>query len=163
MKKITIVTPANIEIEYRLAGVGSRLAAFLVDFFLQILIIAVVNWVIYQTVINPDGVIIGFAIVFSFVIYVGYFIACELFMNGQSVGKKILKLRVICDNGQPVGFTQVLVRGLIRSSVDMLYIGLFTILFSKQSKRLGDMAAGTVVVIEGVINSGGIFNENFGN
>jgi len=69
-------------------------------------------------------------------------------INGQSIGKRIFKLRVIRDNGLPVGLSQSLIRNLVRPAVDMLYIGLFVILFSKYHKRLGDMAAGTVVVSE---------------
>ena len=148
MNSITIITPANIEVEYRLAGAGSRLAAFLIDFALQILAIVLIVWITMRVTIDPSGAVLGFIMVATFVIHFGYFIVCELVMNGQSLGKRLFGLRVIRDNGQPVEFTQVLVRGLIRSSVDMMYVGLFTILFSAKHKRLGDMAAGTIVVSE---------------
>jgi len=71
-----------------------------------------------------------------------------MLMNGQSVGKKIFGLRVIRDNGQPIELQQCLVRNLFRSVLDILYIGLFFILFSPKHKRIGDMVAGTVVIAE---------------
>jgi len=148
MKTITIITPANIEVEYRLAGAGSRLAAFLIDFILQILAIVIFTWATLRGVPYPSGTVLGFIMVIVFIIHFGYFIVCELSMNGQSVGKRIFGLRVIRDNGQPIEFTQSLVRGIIRSSVDMMYVGMFTILFSTKHKRLGDMAAGTIVISE---------------
>jgi hypothetical protein len=69
-------------------------------------------------------------------------------MNGKTIGKKIFGLRTIRDNGQPIEIKNSLIRGLLRSSLDMIYVGLFVMMFSKKSKRLGDMAAGTIVVNE---------------
>jgi uncharacterized RDD family membrane protein YckC len=155
MKKITIITPANIEVEYRLAGVGSRLAAFLIDFFVQILTILLTGAIIllgFDRYIfgnpEPSGIALGAILITSFVIHFGYFIFFELYMNGQTWGKKIFGLRALRENGQPLSLSNVAIRALFRSSVDLMYIGLFVIMFSKQHKRLGDMAAGTVVVDE---------------
>ncbi|MCL2841495.1 MAG: RDD family protein [Defluviitaleaceae bacterium] len=148
MQSITIITPSNIEVEYRLAGAASRLAAFIIDFTLQVMAILLVFLVVWQVTDTLDGAALGFILVVGFIIFFGYFIICEMTMNGQSIGKRIFGLRVIRDNGQPIDFTQSLVRGLIRSSIDMMYVGLFTMLFSKKHKRLGDMAAGTIVIIE---------------
>ena len=156
MDTYTVITPANIEVEYRLANAGSRLAAFVVDFLLQMLVILSIAAVAlfgfaglrFETLREANGPALAFVIIAAFVIQFGYFIVCELIMNGQSIGKRIFKLRVIRDNGLPVGFSQSLVRNLIRPAVDMLYIGLFVILFSKHHKRLGDFAAGTVVISE---------------
>lgn len=156
MKTITIITPSNTEVEYRLAGTGSRFGAFLIDFAIQLLMIlaaaVVVLWffdhVIFGNTDSPSGEALGIVIVFFFIVQFGYFIVCELAMNGQSIGKRIFGLRVLCDNGQPIEFVQSLVRGLLRTSLDMMYVGLFVILFSKKHKRLGDMAAGTIVVSE---------------
>jgi uncharacterized RDD family membrane protein YckC len=155
MKKITIITPANIELEYRLAGVGSRLAAFIIDYVIQLLAVALVGGIIllgfdYWLMGNPypGGAAVGAVLLAYFLIHFGYFILFEMYMNGQSPGKKIFGLRAIRENGLPITFFNVVVRALFRASVDMLYIGLFSIMFSKQHKRLGDMAAGTVVVCE---------------
>jgi len=155
MKTITILTPANIEMEYRLAGVGSRLAAFVIDFLLQLAMIAsVVSFIVFvidRRILGHDTLsapMLGAILVTVFVIHLGYFIVTELAMNGQSVGKRLFGLRAIRENGQPLTFPHILIRALFRASIDMMYVGLFTILFSKQHKRLGDMAAGTVVVSE---------------
>ncbi|MCL1884690.1 MAG: RDD family protein [Defluviitaleaceae bacterium] len=157
MKTFTIITPSNIEVEYRLAGAGSRFAAYIIDFAIQILLIvtfAVIALWFFDRIIfdntdsSPSGMALGAFLVFSFVVQFGYFIFCELTMMGQSIGKKIFALRVIRENGQPLGFSQSLVRGLLRASLDMMYVGLFIILFSKNHKRLGDMAAGTIVISE---------------
>ena len=156
MKTHIVLTPANIEIEYRLAGAGSRLAAFVIDFALQIILClmlaAGVLFVIYDYNINIlaslEGPAFAFLIISWFLIYFCYFIVCEMLMNGQSVGKKIFGLRVIRDNGQPIELQQCLVRNLFRSVLDILYIGLFFILFSPKHKRIGDMVAGTVVIAE---------------
>ena len=154
MKTIIIVTPSNIEVEYRLAGIGSRLAAFVVDFILQILMILTLLftvWFFSHRIFEVgmfDGVSLSVILIGGFIIYFGYFIVCELRMNGQTPGKKIFGLRTIRENGQPIEFTQSLIRGLIRSSVDVLYIGVFVVMFHPRHKRLGDLAAGTVVVSE---------------
>jgi len=156
VKIITIITPANIEVEYKLAGVGARLAAFIIDTtlqFLSILLCGGIIWGAYRFLANINaapraGTMLAIWMVINFVIHFGYFIVCEMVMNGQSIGKRLFGLRVIRDNGQPIEFPQALIRGIIRSSLDMLYFGLFVIMFSKKHKRVGDMAAGTIVVIE---------------
>jgi uncharacterized RDD family membrane protein YckC len=161
MKTIIVITPANIEVEYRLAGVGSRLAAFVIDFFVQMLAIALVGgiillgfdrWLLDNQI--PTGTALGATLIAYFIIHFGYFILCELVMNGQTLGKKIFGLRAIRENGQPMQLSHIVVRGLFRSSVDILYIGLFAIMFSKQHKRIGDMAAGTVVISEHYVKAG---------
>ena len=156
MKTHTVLTPANIEIEYRLAGAGSRLAAFVVDFTIQMvfcLILAVVIlFGIYDyrlgTLAAVEGFALGFLIISWFLIYFCYFIVSETIFNGQSVGKKIFGLRVIRDNGQPIEITQSLIRNLFKAVLDIIYIGLFFIMFSEKHQRIGDMVAGTVVVAE---------------
>ncbi|MCL2223726.1 MAG: RDD family protein [Defluviitaleaceae bacterium] len=166
MKTITVITPSNIEVEYRLAGAGSRLASFLIDFFVQMVLISaaglIVLWwfdqVIFDNTGSPSGEALGIFMVFAFAVQFGYFIVCEMALNGQSVGKRIFGLRVIRENGQPLEFWQSVVRGLLRSSLDMLYVGLFVMLFSKKHKRVGDMAAGTIVVSEHYENESSLFN-----
>ena len=156
MKIHTVITPANIEIDYRLAGAGSRLAAFVIDFTIQIIVCLLIAFVIlfgiydyrFANWAEIESLAIAFLIISWFVVYFCYFIAFEMWLNGQSIGKKIFGLRVIRDNGLPVGLIQSVIRNLFKAVLDVLYIGLFFILFSKQHKRIGDMVAGTVVVCE---------------
>ena len=158
MRYVTIVTPANVEVVYRLAGAGSRFGAFLIDTIIQILFIIIFAWITISVSgglflqegfgQGISGTAIAILLIGFFIIYFGYFIFFEHIMNGQTIGKRILGLRVIQENGEPANFFQILIRGFLRSSVDSLYIGIFIILFSKKHKRLGDMAAGTIVISE---------------
>jgi len=94
------------------------------------------------------GTTLAFVLISFFAIHFGYFILSELIMNGQTIGKSLFGLRVIRDNGQPIEFIHALVRGVFRTAADMLYVGLFVMMFSSRHKRLGDMAAGTIVISE---------------
>lgn len=162
MKTIKIITPSNFEVEYYLAGAGARLGAFLIDFAVQIALIAVAALLVllgFDRGIfgneTPSGVALGVVLVVAFAVWFGYFVAMELATRGQSVGKKLLGLRVLRQNGAPLDFWASLVRGLLRASLDIVYVGLFVILFSSRHSRLGDLAAGTIVVIE---RTGGTFS-----
>jgi len=156
MKTHTVLTPANIEIEYRLAGAGSRLAAFIIDFTIQIIICSIIAVVIlfgiydyrFATLDHLEGLSLGILIISWFVVYFFYFVVCEMMSSGRSPGKKIFGLRVISENGQPIGLNQSLVRNLFRAVLDIIYIGLFFILLSPKHKRIGDIVANTVVVAE---------------
>ncbi len=158
MDYITITTPENIEIKYRLAGVGSRLAASVIDMFLVILAIIIVNVTLIFLILdenfynllnfNLSGWVVAFIIISTFIIYFGYFIISELTMKGQSLGKKLFKLRVIRENGQPVGFVQSLIRNLFKYFIDFFGFGVICIFFSKKCRRFGDMAASTIVIAE---------------
>ena len=72
----------------------------------------------------------------------------ETLWRGQTPGKKWTKIRVIRDNGKPERLPQAILRALLRPVDDLLFIGVFFIIFGKQEKRLGDMLAGTIVVQE---------------
>ena len=94
---------------------------------------------------------IGIWLVVEFVIQWGYFVVCELLMQGRSPGKAMFGLRVVRDGGLPIGFRESMLRNLLRV-VDMLpsgyFIGFLSMAVSRDTKRLGDYGAGTVVVRE---------------
>jgi uncharacterized RDD family membrane protein YckC len=155
MKRIKITTPENIEIEYTLADIGSRTAAVIIDtlvqgFFLLVLIIAIILMMVYSRDFWKQyyGWIIGVSLLIYALITYGYFIAMELSMNGQTIGKKIMRLRAIRTNGQPITLKHSAIRNLFRVFIDMLGIGAILIFFTKQHKRLGDLAASTIVIAE---------------
>jgi uncharacterized RDD family membrane protein YckC len=85
----------------------------------------------------------------DFLLQWGYFVACELTMQGRSPGKALIGLRVVRDGGLPVTLRESLLRNLVRM-VDMLptqyFIGLVSMVLSKDVRRLGDYAAGTLVI-----------------
>lgn len=155
MKKIKITTPENIEVEYNLAGLGSRTAAAIIDTLIQLLFMILLGIGLYLIArYSHDfwnkyyGWIIGIAIIIFALISYGYFILMELSSNGQTLGKKVLKIRTIKNNGQPIAIKESAVRNLFRVFIDVFGIGVVFMFFSKEYKRLGDYAASTIVVVE---------------
>ena len=158
MRYITVTTPDNIEIEYRLAGLGSRLGAAAVDIGLQSLVaLILIGFGLAASlhfhlgnILSPsiNTTLIALLLIALFLLYFGYYIFCELVMNGQSLGKKLFRLRVIRENGRPIGLTQSLVRNILRYVVDAIGVGPLMIFFSKKHKRLGDFLASTIVIAE---------------
>jgi uncharacterized RDD family membrane protein YckC len=160
-----IETPENVEIVLPLAGIGSRFLAYLVDLawqsvaVLAALVVAIVNfpstWRPFEK--NPDGtltipwVAIALLDVVVFAINFLYFAAFEALWRGQTPGKRACRLRVVRDGGQALDGRGALVRNLLRS-VDFLpafyVVGVIAIFVGRQGKRVGDYAAGTMVVQE---------------
>ena len=159
--QINLQTPESVELEFTLAGIGNRSLALIIDYIIFGLTILSV-WIIsaflaFQLVPNlfNNGVIDRLAqwiwaiqSITTFAIYVGYFVVLETLWRGQTPGKKWTKIRVIRDNGKSERLTQAILRALLRPIDDMLFIGVFFIIFSEREKRLGDMLAGTIVVQE---------------
>jgi uncharacterized RDD family membrane protein YckC len=101
---------------------------------------------------SPSGPWIGAsALVLFFFVYYGYFVLFESIWNGQTPGKRIIRIRVIKDDGRPIGAIESVGRNLLRivDQLPFLYaIGIASVLLSNKSKRLGDFVAGTMVVHE---------------
>jgi uncharacterized RDD family membrane protein YckC len=98
---------------------------------------------------QADSVIAAGAIVIFFMIFFGYFIAFEAWWNGQTPGKRAIGIRVVRDGGYPIGFTESVIRNLIRVIEVALFaygISAISAIISAFNKRLGDLAAGTIVV-----------------
>jgi uncharacterized RDD family membrane protein YckC len=159
-------TPENIEVEFELAGLGSRFCAMLIDTALIVLMVIVLGLlafllgVDFQWTRGDHGLAAHWGTWFLAAIQVivvalfsgGYFIFFELWMRGQTPGKRSMRIRVIRDDGTPVAANEVLVRNILRL-IDFLPVayGLGTLVMfpNPMCKRLGDMAAGTIVVKEG--------------
>lgn len=155
MNKIKITTPENIEIEYRLAGLGARAAAAVIDMLIQASAIIVILITLIALEIDPielyedhQGWVIGIVIIVVWIIVYGYFIIFEMSMNGMTPGKKIFRLRTIRNNGQPMTIKHSVIRNLFRIIIDLYGIGIVLMFFSKQHKRIGDRVASTIVVVE---------------
>lgn len=142
----TIETPEGAEIGLRVAGPLIRAGAWLVDFVIRFVALMVL-WFLFMCTLGETGV--GIALVVTFCIYWIYPIAFEALWNGQTPGKRFLKLAVVHDDGTPVGWGPAMIRNLVRV-VDILpgcyLLGLLTTFLNKDFKRLGDLAARTVVV-----------------
>ena len=164
-RDVGVRTPESIAFTYQLAGLGSRFLAVALDLVLQLLVaaafvigaaLAVSHFPTLKHAVAPSGAekfgeALGFALFIGivFTIFFGYFILFEAFWNGQTPGKKALGIRVVRDGGYPIDFGASLVRNLIRvGEVALGYYALSAIstLLSAENKRLGDFAAGTIVV-----------------
>jgi len=162
---LTIQTPESVRFQYVLAGVGSRAAAFLLDTAIRYLSILVIFILVslfssLLPVLDPTGIldktsktwIIALAVLAYGMVDLGYFLFFEALWNGQTPGKRKQGLRVIRSDGQPIGWLESAIRNILRA-VDVLLgfypIGLIVIFFSRNNQRIGDYAAGTVVVVEG--------------
>jgi uncharacterized RDD family membrane protein YckC len=156
---ITIVTPENVEIEYELAGIGSRVLAAILDTMIHMLALTLLVYGIIAVeatglrvppALGPWLWAAGIIILFGG--FWGYYIYFETKWSGQTPGKRAMRLRVIRDGGYPIDFRAAVTRNLMRY-VDFLptfyTIGLVSIFFSRDYKRLGDFVAGTIVIQEG--------------
>jgi uncharacterized RDD family membrane protein YckC len=148
---LIIATPERVAFQYEIAGIGSRFLAQVIDW----LIIGVVFTVISILAGALGGIFrsadIGLLVelILSFVLLAGYFLISEAAWNGQTVGKRSARLRVVGDHGEPLTISQAAIRNLVRI-VDFLPffygIGMLTLFINGRGKRLGDFAAGTLVV-----------------
>ena len=159
-EKLTIDTPEQIALEFPLAGVGSRFLALAFDSLVQgaALVLLVLVWLIFRWTLVPSfgGEALrswAFAIVIAvgFVIYSAYFAVFEALWSGQTPGKRLVGLRVIDVSGRPLGVYSAILRNVLRL-VDQLpgfyAIAIASVLVTNRNQRLGDLAAGTVVVHE---------------
>jgi uncharacterized RDD family membrane protein YckC len=152
--QLSIETPEQVALEFPLAGVGSRFLAVAVDTLLQGAIGMVVFFVAVGvfTALRAGGLwIAAFALIAGFLIFYGYFAAFEAFWHGQTPGKRLVGLRVLSVSGRPIRIDEALLRNVLRL-VDQLpgvyAVGIVSMLATARSQRLGDLAAGTVVVHE---------------
>jgi uncharacterized RDD family membrane protein YckC len=151
-------TPENIAFAYDVAGIGSRFIAAIVDSFLLILIQLAVGALLLFLSLGVDGSLLDESIalaiwsIVSFIFFWGYYLVFELIWNGQSPGKRWLGLRTVREGGRPITFVASAVRNLVRV-IDFLPgfygIGVVTMFIDGRSRRLGDLAGGTLVVKEG--------------
>lgn len=158
---LIIETPERVPLHFALASIGNRFLACAIDHALQaltivLMIIAFTLLANYSSLSdqlsNAPKWVLAVLIVILFLIVSGYFAFFEWMWNGQTPGKRWLKLRVIREDGRPVTFWEAAVRNLLRS-FDMMpapfySIGLISVFSSSTDQRIGDMVAGTVVVRE---------------
>ncbi len=168
-EEYTIDTPENVSFGYEIAGIGSRFLGGLLDsaiiglalLFLNIVLAVVLEIVNVEAgvvaalgdgnVTWGGGIVLAIYTLLNFVLIWGYYVLFELIWNGQTPGKRWAKLRVVRLNGNPAGFLDVVIRNLVRM-VDFLPtgygLGLTVMFFNRHARRLGDYAAGTIVVKE---------------
>jgi uncharacterized RDD family membrane protein YckC len=166
-RTLEIRTGESVAIRYELAGLGSRFLAVGLDMMIQLAVTAVVFGVLLAlskplgaalanappTLAKSGGAIyLALGVVAAFGLYFGYFIVFELWWSGRTPGKRVLGIRVIRDAGFPIDLGAATIRNVVR--ILEFGLGLYAVaaicaLLSPQNKRLGDYAAGTIVVRDG--------------
>jgi uncharacterized RDD family membrane protein YckC len=152
-----LVTGEAVVLDLRTAGVPSRILAALIDFGVQLVAFFVMLFVIGLVASDASaataaGLMIGVVVL----VLLGYPVLMETLANGRTLGKMALGLRVVRDDGGPIGFRQAITRGLLGLFVEkpgFMFPGLITALLNERAKRLGDLLAGTVVVQERVAST----------
>ncbi len=167
---VTVETPDHIELQFQLAGIGKRFLAYLVDRLIQFGLIFALFLVITLVLLAGNKIvaladiiykmrqvlgqwIIAVAILIYGIVSLGYFILFEYIWSGSTPGKRFQQIRVIRTDGAPISFLESAVRNILRV-VDILGdiypLGLVVMFIDSRNRRLGDMAAGTLVVTESV-------------
>ncbi|QXC61388.1 RDD family protein [Aquihabitans sp. G128] len=143
--RLTLPSAEGIDLDLVLAGIGSRGAAFLLDLLLQFVLLLLLG----LAGAAFDGLGLAFLAIGSFLVLLGYPIVLEAFASGQTLGKRALRIAVVASDGTPVRFLGAVIRNVVRP-VDALpgvyLVGLVSILATKRAQRVGDLAAGTLVV-----------------
>lgn len=165
-ERIHIATPDHVSLEFELAGPGSRFSAYVIDFICNVLLIIAIIFVAYlsggvkllRLLARSSGGnasvswVLAALVLIIFLINWGYYVFFEALGRGSTPGKNRMGIRVIRQDGLPIGLREAALRNLVRAA-DMLpppsyILGGLVMHFDAQGRRLGDMVAGTYVVVE---------------
>ena len=167
---LIIETPERVSLAFGLASIGNRFLAVAIDHVIQYTVMIVLTIVFFNvtnfgSAMSEAGMTyvfnempkwtIAILIIVLFLVFAGYFIFFEWLWNGQTPGKKLLKLRVIREDGRPITLWEAMARNLLRIFdaipgfiLPVYSIGLITIFANTRDQRVGDIFAGTVVIRE---------------
>lgn len=181
---LIIETPERVPLAFALASIGNRFLAVAIDHFIQYLSIILIAWFflflagtsVGEAGTTADQVLtempkwtLAIMILILFLVFSGYFIFFEWLWDGQTPGKRLLKLRVIRDDGRPITMWEAIARNLLRVFdaapgffLPIYSIGLIVIFLSNRDQRVGDIFAGTVVIRERT-DEAPTFAETFSN
>lgn len=184
---LIIETPERVPLAFALASIGNRFLAVTIDHFIQFLSIFLIAWIFSSiTGFGQGGVAgsedsaaqilqempkwtIALMILVIFFVFSAYFIVFEWLWNGQTPGKRLLKLRVIREDGRPLTLWEAIARNLLRIFdavpgfvIPVYSVGLIVIFLSNRDQRVGDIFAGTVVIRER-LDDAPTFEETFSN
>jgi uncharacterized RDD family membrane protein YckC len=167
-ESLIIETPERVPLAFALASIGNRFLAVAIDHFIQFFLIFTIGYLMYALAgIGADDSsfemiasempkwTVAILIILASLVFSGYFIFFEWIWSGQTPGKKLMKLRVIREDGRPVTLWESVARNLLRIVdaipgfvVPIYSVGLITVFLSRRDQRIGDMFAGTVVIRE---------------
>lgn len=160
---MVVESPEGVSFTYELASLSNRALAYGVDLLLRVaIVIGVLLLIGFLALGTGFNGALGFLFIIHFLVEWGYYVVFEWIWEGQSPGKKLFELRVVKVGGQPIGFFDSVLRNFLRAADGMPMIGAFnspfalpvygvaviSVLFTKRFQRLGDLAAGTMVVHE---------------
>src|SRR5256886_8390465 len=149
--ELVVATPERVSFDYQVAGLGTRAIAQLLDLLiLSAILVALFFAGLFVGIVLDSGVVANLMwILGSFVVIFGYFWVSEAMWSGQTIGKKAFRLRAVGDRGEPLTLIQAGIRNVVRIVDFLPYgygVGLIVLFINGKGKRLGDLAAGTVVV-----------------
>lgn len=180
---LIIETPERVPLAFALASIGNRFLAVLIDHFIQYMTILIVAWAFLswsgagdlesfersELLAQMSKWTIALMIILLFLIFSGYFILFEWLWNGQTPGKRLMKLRVIREDGRPITLWEAISRNLLRifdalpgGFIPIYSLGLVSIFLSSRDQRFGDIFSGTVVIRERT-DEAPTFEEAFSN
>ncbi|MDA3935777.1 MAG: RDD family protein, partial [Actinomycetota bacterium] len=157
---LEVETPESVAFRYELAGLGSRGIAAMMDLtaitlliigevLLTLLVTLIVGAIIGESIYLFTAWALGGLIAAVFITYWGYFIFGDIVRNGQTWGKRRLGIRVVREDGSRVTVIDSIIRNLVRV-IDLMpgnyAVGIVSVLVSREARRIGDLAAGTVVI-----------------
>lgn len=168
---LIIETPERVPLAFSLASIGNRFLAVAIDHAIQYTSIFAVLWIVMEVAGSAAGEgagletsdltaetpkwAIAILIIVIFALFTGYFILFEWLWDGQTPGKRLLKLRVIREDGRPITLWEAVARNLLRVFdaipgfvIPVYSVGLIVIFMSGRDQRVGDIFAGTVVIRE---------------
>jgi len=150
MANLKINTTQNVNLDYKIVSIGDRILALLVDLFIFFLYFFIIELItsFLDTIFTDDWTVFGLqSLLFLPVMF--YSLYMHILFNGRTVGKMIVKTRVVKVDGSPVHWSNLIIRWMLRLVDLWIFFGsvsVLTILFSEKRQRLGDSAAGTVVI-----------------
>ena len=149
--RLTIATPEGVPLELTLAGIGSRAIAGAIDLTIQF-VVGLALTVLAIGVLPDDALGVALLTVALFVLIFGYDVSFEVLGGGRTPGKRAAGLRVVRDGGRPITLIPSAIRNVLRivdiMPVPFYGVAMLVVFFSARNQRLGDMAAGTLVVRE---------------
>ena len=151
---LVLVSPENIAFEYRLAGPAPRSLAFLIDLML---LVAVAGVTLFVVSVSGQMALLGFYLAGLFFLWWGGSAAVEVLGNGQTPGKRAVGIRVVSDDGLSINVSQSILRNLLRV-IDVappFMPGVVSMIVTPRMQRLGDLAAGTIVVVDRRVTAAG--------
>jgi uncharacterized RDD family membrane protein YckC len=148
---LVVATPERVSFDYQVAGLGTRAIAQILDLLIVSGILIAVYFFAFAagSLTGSDTAIYLIIIIGTFVVIFGYFWISEALWSGQTIGKKVFRLRAVGDRGEPLTFLQAGIRNVVRIVDFLPYgygVGMVVLFANGKGKRLGDLAAGTIVV-----------------